>query len=83
MSGAFNARVQSRFLIGSSQADMLSELGREKFTTATYDKSVSRYQFSAVRDLQGLPCRRDWKILWNSDAGKIAEIEGLYIETCL
>jgi hypothetical protein len=52
---------------------MLAELRREKFTTATDVKPNSRYQFSAVRDLQGFPCRRYWTIPWNSNGGQIAK----------
>jgi hypothetical protein len=83
VSSAFNARVQRRFPIGSSEDDMLAELRRENFKTETYDKSVSRYQFSAVRELPGFPCKRFWTIQWNTDAGKITEIDGGYGGSCL
>lgn len=82
VSSAFNARVQSRFPIGSSEADMLAELRREKFMIST-DKSDSRYQFSALRDLPGFPCRLSWTIQWGSDAGKISEIHGAHGGSCL
>lgn len=83
VSSAFNARVQLRFPVGSSEAVMLAELKREHFNTETRDTSASRFQFSALRDLPGLVCRRFWTIRWNSDAGKIADIEGGYSGVCL
>jgi hypothetical protein len=76
VSRAFDARVQSRFPVGSSEVDLVAELGREKFQTVAQDQSVSRYRFEAFRDLPGLACRRDWRIMWNSVAGKISEIHG-------
>jgi hypothetical protein len=83
VSHVFDTRVQSRFLVGSSEADMLAELHREHFNTRAFDKATSRYQFAAVADRQGLPCRLFWNIEWNSDAGKITEIAGKYSGTCL
>jgi hypothetical protein len=83
VSRAFESRVQLRFPVGSREADMLAELEREKFKTLSQDKSVSRYPFKAYRDLPGLPCRRVWRIQWNSEAGKIVDIDGDYSATCL
>jgi hypothetical protein len=83
VSSAFNARVQSRFPVGSGEAAMLAELKREHFKTETHDTSASRYQFSALRDLPGLACRRFWTIRWNSAEGKITDIEGGYSGVCL
>jgi hypothetical protein len=83
VSRAFNARVQSRFPVGSSEADILAELRREQFKISAYDEAVSRYQFSAVRDLPGVACKLFWTIQWNADAGKIAEIAGTYSGSCL
>lgn len=83
VSSAFNARVQSRFPPGSSEADMEAELKREHFESEARDTSDSPFRFSALRDLPGLVCRRFWTIEWNSDAGKIAEIKGSYGGVCL
>jgi hypothetical protein len=83
LNDAFNARVQWRFPVGSSEAAMLTELKREHFKPDTPGKSVPRYQFSVLRDLPGLPCRQFWRVEWNSDAGNITDIEGGYGGVCL
>jgi len=83
VSNAFNARVQWRFPVGSSEATLSAELKREHFKTVAQEKSVSRVQFSALRDLPGFPCRQFWTIEWNSDTGKITEIDGGYSGSCL
>ena len=83
VSRAFDARVRSRFPVGSSEADMVAELEREEFKTVSQDKLVSRYPFKAYRDRPGLPCRQVWTIRWNSEVGKIIDIEGAYSATCL
>ena len=82
-SSIFSTRVQSRFPVGSSEADMLAELHRERFKTQTFDRTTSRYQFQAMNDRPGLPCRISWVVDWNSDAGRITEIAGEYRGTCL
>ena len=83
VSNAFNARVQGRFPVDSSETAMLAELRREHFKPETPGTSVPRYHFSALRDLPGFPCRQFWTVQWNSDAGKITEIDGEYGGSCV
>jgi hypothetical protein len=83
VNNAFDARVQWRFPVGSSEGAMLAELKREHFKAESPGTSVPRYQFSALRDLPGFPCRQFWTVQWNSDAGEITEIDGGYGASCL
>jgi hypothetical protein len=62
---------------------MLADLRREQFKTVAHDESVPRYQFSAVRDLPGLPCRLFWTIQWNASENNIVEIAGTHSGICL
>jgi hypothetical protein len=83
VSRAFNARVQARFPVGSSEQDMVSELRREKFKVGVHDQPAARYRFSAGADLLGFPCRVNWTIEWNSAAGKVVELIGSYGGSCV
>jgi hypothetical protein len=83
VSRAFDARVKSRFAVGSSEGDMLAELRREKFTITPNKTPESGYSFSANRSAEGFPCKLFWSINWNADDGRISGIEGQYAGSCV
>ena len=84
VSRAFNERVQSRFPVGSSEAEMVAELRRERVEgPVSHDTPDVQFRHTASFELQGFPCRRFWDISWNSDAGNISEIKGQYSGICL
>jgi hypothetical protein len=80
---AFDARVKSRFPVGSSEGDMLAELRRERFTITANKAPQSGYSFSALRDAAGFPCKLFWSVNWNADDGRISGIEAQYNGSCV
>jgi hypothetical protein len=80
---AFDARVQERFPIGSSEAALITELEHEGFTLSDSKVEPEIYKSMALYDRPGLPCRRTWRVLWKSEDAKISAIAGHYGEVCL
>jgi hypothetical protein len=80
---AFDARVDERFPIGSSEDTLVAELKREGFKVSENTTEAATFKFFALYDAPGLPCRLFWKVLWTSDDGKITAIAGRYSGVCL
>jgi len=76
----FNARVNSRFPVGSASTPLLEELQRERFKIDPHSEpgqQIARY----FKD--GLPCRQDWIVSWSTDNSMITAITGRYAVACL
>ena len=77
----FDQRVKARFPVGPAESQMIAELRRERFEV--HEPSDSSGRSKAIRDIQGLPCRRKWTISWTATAGQITDAAGDYGEVCL
>ena len=80
---AFDARVQERFPVGSSEAALVTELKREGFIVSDSKVEPETYKSIALYDRPGLPCRLTWRVLWASEDSKISAIAGHYGGVCL
>jgi hypothetical protein len=80
---AFDARIQDRFPIGSSEAALLTELEQEGFVVSDSTVDPATYKSVAIYDRPGLPCRLTWRVFWSSEDSKISAISGHYGGVCL
>jgi hypothetical protein len=80
---AFDERVKERFPIGSSESALLAELKHEGFKVSESTTEAAAFNFFALYDAPGFPCRLFWKVLWTSADAKITAIAGRYSGVCL
>jgi hypothetical protein len=79
----FNQRVKERFPVGSHEQTLLAELRREGFTLSPKNVAPTPSKSEAVYTVHRVACRRDWRILWSANDGKITAISGRYGAACL
>jgi hypothetical protein len=79
----FDERVKERFPIGSSESTMISELRSERFSVRDAAGLDGSYNFAAVYEQAGIPCREAWTVLWSANGGVISQIHGRYRQVCL
>jgi hypothetical protein len=77
----FDRRVTTQFPVGSDEALLHAELVRQKFAIVR-DKDAP-FSFRATYRSGGIVCLESWSIRWSEYAGKIADIEARWGETCL
>jgi len=82
---AFDARVKSRFAIGSSETALVSELQREGFRAhrsgGTFASFDHEYTYKAS---QQLVCNLVWRVDWRADQdGNILDVYGQHGRYCL
>ena len=80
---AFQARVLTKFPVGSSDARLRSELKKQRFKVLPVDTSPTivhyRYDFDAERSGLSLNgCRDEWNIYWAARNGRITVISASY-----
>jgi hypothetical protein len=80
-SDVFDQRIKARFPVGSDEAALRAELGREGFAIRR-DKDLPLDSYARCHANE-LVCAADWVIRWNRVDGKIANIEVTYKEVCL
>jgi len=79
----FNRRVSERFPLGTSEQELLTELGKEGFTRNPARLVPAHFQASATYKARRFPCDMFWTINWSRDSGKITAVDGDYGATCL
>jgi hypothetical protein len=77
----FVRRVKGQFPIGSDEAVLRAELLRQDFAIVR-DRDAP-FSFSATYHSGGIACVEDWNVRWSVYAGRIADIEGNWGQTCL
>jgi hypothetical protein len=79
----FDHRIQQRFPIGSSEADLIRELSRQGFAPSVHrGDSPATHVYSF--DKGSFPCDLVWNIIWKADgAGSVTTINGVHYASCL
>lgn len=79
----FDARIQSNFKLGTSDADMGTQLQSQGFARTDWRSSIND-EHEATLTEYGFPCRTDWVVHWRVDAtGKLTAIHGDMASACL
>jgi hypothetical protein len=80
----FDRRIGERFPVGSPEAVLLAELGRQGFSVE--DRYVpAGFEHGALRQEHDIVCVNNFEIYWRTDeAARIAAVKGVaYWPTCL
>src|ERR1700759_501312 len=81
--GVFNERIKLRFPVGYDEAQLLTEIRKERFKVSPNLDPASPYRFSALYESHSLVCKDSWTVQWSARQGKITAIEGRFGQVCL
>ena len=82
----YSARLLEKFPIGSSEENLLNFLEDSNFKIFPREEVLQKgqkYRRSAMFSRPAIICVVDWRIYWNSEEGKITELEAVKSSSCL
>jgi hypothetical protein len=69
----FDERVIQQFPLGSAERNVRSALSEQGFTVGPSGAEFTRSRF---------PCSTKWIVRWQSAAGKLTSVQGIYGQIC-